>query len=430
MNIIEINNLGKKYKIASLRDAQMAYNYGSLRESLYKSTKKLSGGLLNFFKAHTAKHTVENEFWALQDINFDVKEGQCLGIIGRNGAGKSTLLKLLSGITVPDTGRISLYGRTAVLLEVGTGMHPELTGRENIFFSGAVLGMTRSEISRKFDEIVDFAEIEDFLEVPLKRYSSGMYVRLAFSVAAHLEPEILMMDEVLAVGDAKFQKKCLGKMRNVARNGRTVLFVSHDLGAVRNLCDECVLLDKGKLLDKGPTADIIDSYLKLNNAESRMNLHKFTERSGKGELIFSKLEMFNSKNENVSSAVSGEKISFKLHYEAKEPDREFKNTRISLGVSNNRGDAMLLFSSEMYLNEEITLQGSGSISCTVDRFPLSKGMYYISMFVESNKVVQDYIDTQIPLEVIDGMFFRTGKSYPQGWAGKTVMVDHSWGCES
>jgi lipopolysaccharide transport system ATP-binding protein len=209
----------------------------------------------------------EEEFWALKDVSFEVKQGEVVGIIGRNGAGKSTLLKILSRITEPTKGRVTLRGRVASLLEVGTGFHPELTGRENIFLNGAILGMSKVEIKKKFDEIVAFAEVERFLDTPVKRYSSGMYVRLAFAVAAHLEPEILVVDEVLAVGDAEFQKKCLGKMKDVATGGRTVLFVSHNMGAVRNLCQNGILLEKGHLKDQGEIVRVTDTYMKAPQLE-------------------------------------------------------------------------------------------------------------------------------------------------------------------
>jgi len=243
--IIKVENLSKRYKIGK-------------RESYYSLRDKI--GSIFDFKNREKK---DSEFWALKDINFEVKAGESVGIIGRNGAGKSTLLKILSQITPPTTGKITLRGRVASLLEVGTGFNPELTGRENIFLNGAILGMTRAEIKRKFDEIVAFAEIEQFLDTPVKRYSSGMYMRLAFAVAAHLESEILIVDEVLAVGDAQFQKKCLGKMDDVAKKeGRTVLFVSHNMGAIRQLCAKVIYLDKGFVNSIGSTNKIIDRYEK------------------------------------------------------------------------------------------------------------------------------------------------------------------------
>jgi len=256
--MIKVSNLGKRYMIAHNQPRRSRYRRFSedLAEAVTWPVRRLRAGR----NGHVAGRTATDEFWALRDVDFDVQPGQVVGIIGRNGAGKSTLLKLLSRITEPTTGRIELNGRVASLLEVGTGFHPELTGRENIFLNGAILGMTRAEIKRKFDEIVAFAEVEQFLDTPVKRYSSGMYVRLAFAVAAHLEPEILVVDEVLAVGDADFQKKCLGKMTAVARGGRTILFVSHNLAAVQALCQTGFRLQRGRLVSRGAVAEQVAAY--------------------------------------------------------------------------------------------------------------------------------------------------------------------------
>jgi len=252
-NIIRVEGLGKKYLIGH----QTEEKYTALRDVIARRAKGLfkSGG------NRTAVKETTEEFWALRGISFDIQQGDRIGIVGRNGAGKSTLLKVLSRITEPSEGRIIINGRVASLLEVGTGFHPELTGRENVFLNGAILGMSRSEIRKKFDEIVAFAEVERFLDTPVKRYSSGMYVRLAFAVAAHLEPEILIVDEVLAVGDAQFQKKCLGKMQDVSAAGRTVLFVSHNMTAIQTLCNKGVLLKKGKVELDGPIEEVIEHYL-------------------------------------------------------------------------------------------------------------------------------------------------------------------------
>jgi lipopolysaccharide transport system ATP-binding protein len=257
-SIIKVSNLGKKYIITHNQPRRRGYR--RLSEDL---TKAFSWPIRRWRADPSVLingQSKREEFWALRDVSFEVTQGEVVGIIGRNGAGKSTLLKLLSRITEPTTGRIELYGRVASLLEVGTGFHPELTGRENIFLNGAILGMTRAEIIRKFDEIVAFAEVERFLDTPVKRYSSGMYVRLAFAVAAHLEPEILVVDEVLAVGDAEFQNKCLGKMENVSLGGRTVLFVSHNMSAIRRLCKRAIIMREGRIDFSGPTPEAIDAY--------------------------------------------------------------------------------------------------------------------------------------------------------------------------
>ena len=258
MSVLSVENLGKSYRVGH----RSSERYVALRDVIAQGARNVvrkSGDLLR------GRPVVEGdeveEFWALRNVSFDVKQGGAVGIIGRNGAGKSTLLKILSRITEPTEGRARIRGRVASLLEVGTGFHPELTGRENIYLNGAILSMKRGEIRRKFDEIVAFAEVEQFLDTPVKRYSSGMYVRLAFAVAAHLEPEILVVDEVLAVGDAAFQKKCLGKMSDVTQGGRTVLFVSHNLGAVNALCGQCLLLERGRLVDYGPSDAVTRRYL-------------------------------------------------------------------------------------------------------------------------------------------------------------------------
>jgi lipopolysaccharide transport system ATP-binding protein len=270
--IITVEGLGKKYQIDHQAERG---RYKTLREAITERARRVFGagrssrpGTLPF---HGSNRPTSEEFWALRDVSFQVNRGEVVGIIGRNGAGKSTLLKILSRIIEPSTGRVHIRGRVASLLEVGTGFHPELTGRENIFLNGAILGMSKAEIRRKFDEIVAFSEVEKFLDTPVKRYSSGMYVRLAFAVAAHLEPEILIVDEVLAVGDAEFQKKCLGKMQDVAGHGRTVLFVSHNLDAIAAMCQNAIYLEKGRIVDSGEVKHTLRRY--MNNTDSDIAQH-------------------------------------------------------------------------------------------------------------------------------------------------------------
>ncbi len=246
---IRVEDLSKRFKIGVGK-----IHYDTLRDQLV-------GSMSSLLRRNGRSHQGDDIFWALRDVSFDIKKGEVVGIIGRNGAGKSTLLKILSRITEPTSGFAKIYGRVSSLLEVGTGFHAELTGRENIYLNGAILGMRRAEIVRKFDEIVAFAEVEKFIDTPVKHYSSGMYVRLAFAVAAHLEPEILLIDEVLAVGDTAFQRKCLGKMGDVARHGRTILFVSHHMAAIEGLCNAAYLFDSGRLVRSGITADVIETYL-------------------------------------------------------------------------------------------------------------------------------------------------------------------------
>ena len=298
-SIIEVNNLSKSYTISH----EGRERYTALRDVMAQKAKKI----FSFPKSLTpnfASNSTKEEFWALKDVSFKIEQGDRVGIIGRNGAGKSTLLKILSRITEPTSGEIKIKGRVASLLEVGTGFHPELTGRENIFLNGAILGMSRVEIKKHFDAIVDFAETEKFLDTPVKRYSSGMYVRLAFAVAAHLEPEILVVDEVLAVGDAEFQKKCLGKMEDVSKNeGRTVLFVSHNMEAIQTLTTKSIFLSSGKLLLMDKTNAVIDKY--MNSADVRTNINDSTSRHGTGKAKIIKL-IIKQNGEPVSSIKQGD----------------------------------------------------------------------------------------------------------------------------
>ena len=281
--VIKVENLSKQYIISH----QSQERYTALRDVIANGAKHLGKKLFFHFPFHSSQPSnshftdLKEEFYALKDVSFEIKQGDRVGIIGRNGAGKSTLLKILSRITEPTSGRIEINGRVASLLEVGTGFHPELTGRENIFLNGAILGMGRVEIKRKFDEIVAFAEVEKFLDTPVKRYSSGMYVRLAFAVAAHLEPEILIVDEVLAVGDAQFQKKCMGKMEDVGKEGRTVIFVSHNMSAIRQLCSSCLWLNSGTIMEQGRSVEIVDHYLRAVESSQGESEKSFDENLDK-----------------------------------------------------------------------------------------------------------------------------------------------------
>ncbi len=308
---IKIDNLGKKYIIGHQNQA----GYKTFRDALVEKVKAAANLLRHPFSdgANFSSSDYE-EFWAIRDICLEIKAGERVGIIGRNGAGKSTLLKILSRITDPSAGDIRINGRVASLLEVGTGFHPELTGRENIYLNGAILGMGREEIKRKFDEIVSFSEVEKFLDTPVKRYSSGMYVRLAFAVAAHLEPEILIVDEVLAVGDAAFQKKCLGKMEDVGKSGRTVLFVSHNMGAIMRLCEKAALMDNGRLLKYAMAEDTVADYLKSGVGSPA--LREWEENEAPGNEIASLLSVavIDESNEIKSSAAINKKIIIRMKF--------------------------------------------------------------------------------------------------------------------
>jgi lipopolysaccharide transport system ATP-binding protein len=316
--IITVEGVSKKFIIGH----EEKERYSTLRDTMTRRIK----GMLNFDRKERTIYTTE-EFWALNDINFNINQGDRIGIIGRNGAGKSTLLKILSRITEPTKGKITIHGRVASLLEVGTGFHPELTGRENIFLNGAILGMSRAEIRSKFDEIVAFAEIESFLDTPVKRYSSGMYVRLAFAVAAYLEPEILIVDEVLAVGDAQFQKKCLGKMEDVSRNdGRTVLFVSHDLSSVSKLCSTAVFLNKGQIAATGHVDDVIQQYL----VQSRKGDQHFV-RIGTREIEVKDMIFRNADGAEIESLTFNEAVSIEIICDSKRP---MSNIEFAVGFNN------------------------------------------------------------------------------------------------
>jgi lipopolysaccharide transport system ATP-binding protein len=365
------------------------------------------------------------DLWALDDVSFEIRPGEIVGIVGRNGAGKSTLLKILSRITMPTRGRADIYGRVGSLLEVGTGFHPELSGRENIYLNGSILGMTRSEIESKFDEIVAFAELERFIDTPVKRYSSGMYVRLAFAVAAHLEPEILLVDEVLAVGDAAFQKKCLGKMSDVAKHGRTILFVSHNTAALMGLCDRGILLEKGRLVADEAIESVIQKYLRGLRLATPWDLSDHRERQGNGRARFTRVRFEDEYGNTVEYGVSGEPLVVALDYESAD-NRPLPNARASVTFYDGLGQALFNCSSELIIRDPITLPPSGTIRCVIPQLPLSQNQYVLTLFLEVNRQIEDWIQNAIELDVIDGDFYGTGRLYPDGWRGKGVLVPHQW----
>ncbi|MCK7589907.1 ABC transporter ATP-binding protein [Subsaxibacter sp. CAU 1640] len=350
--------------------------------------------------------------WALQDINFEVQRGEVLGIIGKNGAGKSTLLKILSRVTCPTTGEIKTKGRIASLLEVGTGFHPELTGRENIYLNGAILGMTKAEIKAKEKEIIEFSGCERYIDTPVKRYSSGMRVRLAFAVAAHLEPDILVVDEVLAVGDAEFQKKAIGKMQDISKGeGRTVLFVSHNMAAVKSLCTRAIVLEHGSTAYEGSVDDAVDFYLKKNSEKEIVSLKNRKDRSGTGDIILSQVEIMNSKNQIVDSVISGEFLRLRLSYDIKSP----VNDKLILGVSfKDRNDIVLSLtvSDEMDLDINELLQRK-YIYIDFEKLLLRGGHYTLTFLLSSNTTDSqnhiDRIEKAFELEVLQGDFYSIGQ---------------------
>ena len=305
--VIGVENLSKRYIIGH----QKQERYTTLRDVLANGAKHFSDRLRHPF-AVSASDTTHEEFWALKDVSFDIQQGDRVGIIGRNGAGKSTLLKILSRITEPTSGKVTIKGRVASLLEVGTGFHPELSGRENIFLNGAILGMSKAEIKKKFDEIVAFAEVEKFLDTPVKRYSSGMYVRLAFAVAALLEPEILVVDEVLAVGDAQFQKKCLGKMEEVGKEGRTVVFVSHNMGTINVLCNKCILLKDGQIAKYDATSIVVSQYFSVGARQESIEITPQMRNRGDGTVSFKSCSIFSKTGSPKTAFNIGEDIRLEI----------------------------------------------------------------------------------------------------------------------
>ena len=416
-SIISVENLSKCYKIG-----RQAAKGDGLRHLLENAVRAPFSWLNPENRAARAK---TEEFWAVKDLSVEIKRGEMVGIIGRNGAGKSTFLKLLSRITEPTTGSIKLRGRVASLLEVGTGFHPELTGRENIFLNGAILGMSRVEIKRKFEEIVAFAEIDKFLDTPVKRYSSGMYVRLAFAVAAHLEPEILIVDEVLAVGDAEFQKKCLGKMEDVsAKEGRTVILVSHQMPAIQNLCTRCIMMDRGKLIMQGPTDEIVNSYMTKGAALANEGLTDREDRSGKGDVRVTSIDLRDESGNIISEAISGHNTILSLAYSVKE-GMELGDCVFCVEVCKDLKKYFSL-SSSLVDQRPLKLKGEGRLDFKIPDWPLMGGKYHINIYVGNKDGVQDYLNDASVINVIDGDYYGTGKLHHEGWQGVSVLVRHSW----
>ena len=404
--VIRVENLGKKYVIGHQKQG----GYTTLRERLTDGTKSLGKRLLT--PSHkSSPYSASEEFWALKDVSFEIKQGDRVGIIGRNGAGKSTLLKILSRITEPTTGQIAIKGRVASLLEVGTGFHPELTGRENIYLNGAILGMSKAEIKRKFDEIVDFAEVEKFLDTPVKRYSSGMYVRLAFAVAAHLEPEILVVDEVLAVGDVQFQKKCIGKMGEVTKEGRTVLFVSHNMSAVEALCNRGICLESGSLCLNSTSEKAVMFYLKsAYNLTQEVVLDERKDRRGSGRVRAFSFKILDEQGNEEQVLQSGKNYDFKIEYLNK-TGHILSDVVISVDIHDDKDSVVLLFRSN-FTNSNVTLTPEkGHIICKVKNLPLASGLYQVTIFMShADSEILDWIEYAASFTVDGGDFFGTGST--------------------
>jgi ABC-type polysaccharide/polyol phosphate transport system ATPase subunit len=399
-SVIRVENLGKRYLIGIRQDA-----YSTLREAIVSAAQTP----LRKLREGGSKNDPQ-EFWALRDISFEVKQGEVLGIIGHNGAGKSTLLKILARVTSPSTGRAQIRGRTGSLLEVGTGFHLELTGRENIYLNGAILGMRKAEIEQKFDKIVEFAEIEQFLDTPVKRYSSGMYMRLAFAVAAYLEPEILIVDEVLAVGDIQFQKKCLGKMQDVARSdGRTVLFVSHNMDAVKRLCSKCLLLEDGQLTYIGTSAEVVAHYLSHISSpyeappDTWIDISK-AKRTGTGEVRFTALRYTSHDSLLSGQPYSTGPLEFMLELES-DASRSLGSLAVSL--CDPQGNRLINADSVLVDRVFNLRRGRNLVRLRIKNLYLNPGVYKIGLWLadpiraRSENSPYDYIETAFEIEVVN-----------------------------
>jgi lipopolysaccharide transport system ATP-binding protein len=439
--IITIENLSKMYTIHHqngrhpddglrhvLEDAFLA-PWRWLRKVATANGSNGSGQLSSSdFRPPTSdfRSASSEEFWALKDISFDVKQGEVVGIIGRNGAGKSTLLKILSRITEPTEGEVRMKGRVASLLEVGTGFHPELTGRENVFLNGAILGMTKAEIRRKFDEIVAFAEVEKFLDTPVKRYSSGMYVRLAFAVAAHLDPEILIIDEVLAVGDADFQKKCLRKMDDAARGGRTVLFVSHNMAAVQSLCTRAIYLRDGQVVEDGPVSEAMVTYLSWAQQQiDGLSLAERRDREGGDQLRIMGVEFLDGETGNrLLTLLSGQHVLIRMHFECR-AQKPMENVSFGIGFFTIDRSHLFTCSSDETGGLDVRLDpGVGTCICRIAKWPLRAGRYTFNVMANKSRVILDWVREAGYVDVEKGDYYGSGNIPFSSKSG--VFVEHRW----
>jgi lipopolysaccharide transport system ATP-binding protein len=415
--IIRVEGLSKRYRIGAKQG-----RYKTLRDTF-------SDLMLAPVRRLRAKQSArggngDGLIWALRDVSLEVKHGEIIGIIGANGAGKSTLLKIFSRITEPTEGYAEIRGRVGSLLEVGTGFHGELTGRENIYLNGAILGMKRAEIERKFDEIVAFAEVERFIDTPVKYYSSGMYLRLAFAVAAHLEPEILLVDEVLAVGDAAFRRKCLGKMGHISQEGRTVLFVSHDMGSISHLCGRSILLQQGRVAADGATEDVVAAYMSRITDASETELANIRERSGSGILRMTRLS-FLSDGLSVNGAVqSGQNLSIAIDYESVQR-APVTGVVVRVVFSTLYGERLFTCLSRSSSTGYFKLPPRGRMICTIPKMPLVPGEYVVGGWFKVNEEVADCVESMRRLTVVEGDFYNTGRKVPTSTNG-AFLVEHSW----
>ncbi len=415
--VLRVENVTKEYRLGVM-NRRMFYeelNAWWARRRGRPDPYALVGGRIH-------KAVGGDRIWALQEVSFEVEQGQALGIIGHNGSGKSTLLKILSEITSPTSGRVLIKGKVASLLEVGTGFHPELTGRDNIFLSGTILGMKKAEVHAKLAQIVEFSGVGEFIDTPVKRYSSGMYMRLAFAVAAHLEPEILIIDEVLAVGDAEFQKKCLGKMDEITRSGRTVLFVSHNMTAVRKLCQKVVILDAGKVDFAGEPEAAIDRYLYVRAQKTGVPIAQRTDRQGNQKLRFERLEILDDEGREVSKMICGRDYTLRFHYAA--PAGRGGNALVAFNIQSS-GEQVLsnLHSADAGMST-VRVHERGYFACRLPRLGLRADTYRCNLFCSLDGEIADWIENAFTLEVEDGDYFGTGRLI--GREAGHILVPQTW----
>jgi len=425
---ILVDNLSKEYPIGRRNHGGERAHYRSLRDLLAESAARPLYWARNRLGGVTAGSApVDETFWALKDLSFVIKRGEVVGLIGRNGAGKSTLLKILARIMEPTSGYAEVHGRLGSLLEVGTGFHPELTGRENIFLNGAILGMKRETILRQFDEIVAFAEVERFIDTPVKHYSSGMYLRLAFAVAAHLETDILLVDEVLAVGDAQFQKKCLGKMDDVAKGGRTVLLVSHNLAAISALCPRVLYLSDGQLQADGETHASILHYMATVEQKVSIPLAERTDRIGDGAVRITHLRWLDAKTKiTLPVVMSGQELYLEVGYAAAPTHQKpISNLEINIGFRTQMDQFVMALNSRMANHEfEESLPATGQLYCHIDRFPLMPGRFFGNGTLKLNDRQVDNVRHAFTTDVEGGDFFGTGIAYHGNQ--QSVYIPHQW----
>jgi lipopolysaccharide transport system ATP-binding protein len=406
-----VSGLTKRYQLGARE------NYPTIRETIARATTRSLRRLRSM--ARRGRDEDAPAIWALQGVDLDVQEGEVFGIIGRNGSGKSTLLKILAGITEPTSGYADICGRVGSLLEIGTGFHMELTGRENIAMNGALLGMRRREIVRKFDEIVAFSEVEAFLDTPVKRYSSGMYMRLAFSVAAHLEPDILIVDEVLAVGDVAFQKKCLGKMTTVAREGRTVLFVSHNMATVQSLCTRVALLDHGRVVQVGQPQEVIGRYLQTVATREAVALELRPDRRGDGSVRMVSVEIESMDPDRVIRC--GSRLVFTVRYRSAQP---LRYASVIVGVSTLADVGAFVLDSETTGGLPEVLPAEGVLRCITAPINLTPGRCFVALRLKKGGVDADFVKKAAEFDVESDDFFGTGKLPAREWS--LLLLHHEW----